>query len=60
MTFLLKRLYQSEKGIWHYEFKRDGEMKWSSLRTRNECVARRKYEELKSFLQERRNYGEVK
>ncbi len=51
-TARLLRLYQSEKGIWHYEIERDGIVKWSSLGTRDERVARRKYESLKSAFME--------
>ena len=40
------RMYLSEKGIWRYEFKRLGQIYWASLHTRNEDVARAKYEEI--------------
>jgi hypothetical protein len=46
VTFRLLRLYRSDKGIWRYEIERDGEVRWSSLRTRSERVARAKYERL--------------
>ena len=37
------RIYQSDKGIWHYEIERNGKITWSSLRTRDEGEARRKF-----------------
>jgi hypothetical protein len=35
----LVRVYQSDKGIWHYEFERNGKVYWASLRTRNATAA---------------------
>jgi hypothetical protein len=40
------RLYQSNKGIWHVELKRGAELRWHSLKTRNERTAQRKWNEL--------------
>jgi hypothetical protein len=34
-------LYKSSRGIWHVEFKRDGKLLYSSMRTRDEAQARR-------------------
>jgi hypothetical protein len=48
----LLRLYRSDKGIWRYEIERDGQVRWSSLRTRNESVARRKFERMKKAFEE--------
>jgi hypothetical protein len=51
-TIRLVRLYLSEKGIWHYDIERNGIVKWSSLGTRDEGEARRKYESLQERLME--------
>jgi len=45
-TNRMVRLYLSERGIWHYEVERDGIVKWSSLHTRDEGEARRKYDRM--------------
>jgi hypothetical protein len=37
------RLYKSTKGIWYVEFNRNGQLLYSSLRTRDEAKARRWY-----------------
>lgn len=40
------RIYRNRiNGIWRIEFERDGKLYWSSLRTRDEVKARRKWEE---------------
>ncbi len=46
----LVRLYPSPKGIWRYEIERGGVIHWSSLHTRNEGEARRKYDALQRVL----------
>lgn len=46
MTAKVLRLYQSDKGIWRYEIARDGRVTWSSLHTRDECIARAAYERI--------------
>ena len=46
----LVRLFQSDKGIWRYEIERDGEVRWTSLHTRNEKRAREKYDRLEKWL----------
>ena len=51
-TFKLLRLYQSERGIWHYEIERWGKVYWSSLHTRDEVKARGMYERIKKTLDE--------
>jgi hypothetical protein len=43
-------LYRSERGIWHYSFKRDGTIYWSSLRTRDEPTARARYAQLQARM----------
>jgi hypothetical protein len=48
----LVRLYLSDKGIWRYDIERDGIVKWSSLHTRDEGEARRKYNRLQRSLME--------
>jgi hypothetical protein len=49
MTIRLLRLFRSEKGIWRYEIERNGEVRWSSLRTRDEKKARAHYDKLRSI-----------
>ena len=44
MSFRVLRLYCSRRGIWRYEFERDGKVYWSSLHTRSESNARARYE----------------
>jgi hypothetical protein len=46
----LVRLFKSDKGIWRYEIERDGEVRWTSLHTRNEKRAREKYDRLEKWL----------
>ena len=45
--YRLIRLFQSAKGVWRYEFARDGEVRWSSLRTRDEHKARKMYDAMR-------------
>jgi hypothetical protein len=45
------RLYRSDKGIWRYEIERDGQIRWSSLRTKNERIARQRFEKMKRDLE---------
>jgi hypothetical protein len=46
----LVRLYRSAKRIWRYEIERDGVIRWSSLHTRDEVVAREKYRKLQEIF----------
>ena len=45
------RLYQSPRGIWHYEFERDGKLYWASLHTRSERIAQASYKRIKAKLE---------
>jgi hypothetical protein len=47
-TFRLLRLYRSDKGVWRYDLERDGVVRYSSLRTRDERKARADYERIKA------------
>jgi hypothetical protein len=59
--YRLVRLYLSEKGIWCYEFERDGKIRWSSLCTRDEGEARKIYEHLcKRLRMYQRERGEIR
>ena len=54
----LLRMYQSDKGIWHYEMERNGVKCFSSLRTRNDADARFAYERLRRIYCARSRGGE--
>lgn len=45
----MPEIYQTDKGIWHVRFKRYGRPRYSSLRTRDELLARQK---LDAFIQQ--------
>jgi hypothetical protein len=47
----LKRLFRSERGIWRYEIERpNGDIRWSSLHTRDEQKARALYARMEQWL----------
>lgn len=50
----LIRIYQSDRGIWHVEFERDGRRLWSSLRTKDEREAKQKVAQWAAFDTARR------
>jgi len=55
MSSKLVRMYRHTNGIWRGEIDRDGKLYWFSLDTRNEAVARRKWESYYPMNEQIRN-----